>query len=81
MITKSSLTSWRGNPTFPPRSPRTTPPARKRTQDLVRASAQAGRVGQLSGRAAAGLRNLLVYVIPDAAYVRISAKSLGWSPP
>jgi 2-polyprenyl-6-methoxyphenol hydroxylase-like FAD-dependent oxidoreductase len=54
---------------------------RPRTQGLVRASAQAGRVAQWHHPVLAGLRNLAVWLAPTSLFFRVSAGTLGWTPP
>lgn len=54
---------------------------RTRTQKLVRVSAQVGRIAQWHDPAAAGLRNLLVGLVPAGAYLRSSEDTFSWTPP
>jgi 2-polyprenyl-6-methoxyphenol hydroxylase-like FAD-dependent oxidoreductase len=54
---------------------------RQRTQDLVRASARAGRPLNTRNRLAARLRDLVVWTLPAAAFLRATAGTFGWRPP
>jgi 2-polyprenyl-6-methoxyphenol hydroxylase-like FAD-dependent oxidoreductase len=54
---------------------------RSRTQRLVRASAQVGRIAQWQGPLATTLRDALARLTPARVYLRASAETLSWTPP
>lgn len=53
---------------------------RERTQRLVRASAQHGRIAQWSHPVAAAIRNSLVRLTSPSRYLRTVSETLSWSP-
>lgn len=54
---------------------------RPRTQKLVRASAEFGRLAQWGHPLAAALRDIAAAMLPAGAYLNISADTLSWRPP
>lgn len=54
---------------------------RPRTQKLVRASAQVGRLGQRSNRPANAARDALISLVPTGVLLRISDDTFAWTPP
>ncbi|UGT72064.1 FAD-dependent monooxygenase [Nocardia gipuzkoensis] len=54
---------------------------RRRTQKMVRTSAQVGKIGQWAHPIAAGLRNAVVGLIPTPLILRATAGALAWMPP
>jgi len=54
---------------------------RRRTQDLVRASARVARVVNTGNTTAAWLRDLVARALPTAAYLRATDDTSGWQPP
>lgn len=54
---------------------------RPRSQKLVRASAQAGRVAQWCGPVAAAVRNVVAWLVPSSLLLRITEDTFAWTPP
>src|SRR5436305_1306103 len=54
---------------------------RPRTQRLARISGSSARVQQANHRVTAGLRDLMVRLLPKRAYLNAGADALAWTPP
>ena len=54
---------------------------RQRTQSLASRARMVGRVGQLSSRVGAGVRDGLLHLMPGSAFVRASTSVQRWDPP
>jgi 2-polyprenyl-6-methoxyphenol hydroxylase-like FAD-dependent oxidoreductase len=54
---------------------------RERTQKMVRVSALRGRMMNGRSRFAAWLRDLTIWALPEAAFMRSADDAFGWQPP